>query len=123
MTFCLSVDRVLAIHAEACHNGGIRDHAALEAALARPMQSAFGHDAFPTVVEKAAVLLHGLTRNHPFIDGNKRTAWLCCLTFLEDHGIVISLMPTSDVVEFVVEVAVGTRTVQDVALDLLDWVE
>ena len=61
MTFCLSVDRVLAIHNEVC-GSGIRDRAALEAVLARPMQSAFGEEAFPTVAEKAAVLLHGMTR-------------------------------------------------------------
>lgn len=88
------------------------------------MQSAFGDDAFPTVMEKAAVLLHGVARNHPFIDGNKRTAWLCCVVFLRDHGMVISpALQTMEVVEFVVDVAVGGREVQDIALDLLDWVD
>ena len=123
MTFCLSVDRVLAIHNEVC-GSGIRDRAALEAALVRPMQSAFGDEAFPTVVEKAAALLHGMTRSHPFIDGNKRTAWICCLIFLGDHGLALSRnLQTKEVVEFVVDIAVGNREVQDIALDLLDWIE
>jgi death on curing protein len=52
----------------------IRDIQLLEAAVARPSASAFGQDAYPTLREKAAALLHSVARNHPFADGNKRTA-------------------------------------------------
>ncbi|WP_155769446.1 Fic family protein [Mycobacterium asiaticum] len=48
----------------------------LESAVLRPQATTFGDDAYPTTHEKAAALLHSLTRNHPFVDGNKRTAWL-----------------------------------------------
>src|ERR1700691_2458545 len=51
-----------------------RDLGLLEAALARPQTSAFGADAYPTLDEKAAALLHSLARNHALIDGNKRLA-------------------------------------------------
>jgi len=53
----------------------LRDFGLLDSAVMRPQASAFGDDAYPTIHEKAAALLHGLARNHPFVDGNKRTAW------------------------------------------------
>ena len=55
-------------------------------AAARPASSAFGEDAFPTLPEKAAVLLHAIARNHPFADGNKRTAWVVARLFLALNG-------------------------------------
>ena len=52
----------------------LRDFGMLDSAVMRPQASAFGDDAYPTIHEKATALLHGLARNHPFVDGNKRTA-------------------------------------------------
>lgn len=52
----------------------------------RPQVSAFGEDAFPTIHEKAAALLHGLARNHPFLTGNKRTAWTAMAMFYLVNG-------------------------------------
>src|ERR1041385_4253608 len=53
-----------------------RDRGMIESAVARPFHSAFRQDAYPTLVEKAAALFHSLISNHPFHDGNKRTAVL-----------------------------------------------
>lgn len=64
----------------------VRDMGLLEAAAARPMASVFGEDAYPTIQDKAAVLLHSLARNHPFADGNKRTATVAFLYLLEVNG-------------------------------------
>jgi death-on-curing protein len=64
----------------------VRDIALLDAAAARPAASAFGADAYPTLAEKAAVLLHGVARNHPFADGNKRTATVGALFMLHING-------------------------------------
>ncbi|MBI1279958.1 MAG: type II toxin-antitoxin system death-on-curing family toxin [Anaerolineaceae bacterium] len=64
----------------------VRDMGLLEAAAARPMASAFGEDAYITLGEKAAVLLHSLARNHPFADGNKRTAAVAALFMLAVNG-------------------------------------
>ena len=77
---------ILAIHERqiAEHGGtqGVRDEALLESALARPRQQlAYGEPA-PDLADLAAALVHGLARNHPFLDGNKRTAWVACRTFL-----------------------------------------
>ncbi len=64
----------------------IRDIQLLDAAAARPAASAFGQDAYPTLREKAAALLHSLTRNHPFTDGNKRTATVATVFMFRVNG-------------------------------------
>ena len=53
----------------------LRDFGILDGAVMRPQASAFGEDAFPSIHEKAAALLHSLARNHPFVTANKRPAW------------------------------------------------
>ena len=52
----------------------MRDAGLLESAIARPRATVFGRDAYPTLDEKAAALLHSLARNHALVDGNKRLA-------------------------------------------------
>ena len=76
----------LAIHerqlAEHGGTGGVRDEKLLESALARPQQLyAYGEPA-PDLADLAASLAFGLARNHPFVDGNKRTAHVCYRVFL-----------------------------------------
>lgn len=61
----------------------------LESAVARPQASAFGTDAYPDLASKAAALLHSLVLNHAFIDGNKRTAVLSTLVFLDLNGYMV----------------------------------
>lgn len=67
----------------------IRDIDLLLAAEQRPQSSAFGQDAYPTLKEKAAALLHSVARNHPFADGNKRTATIGALFMLRTNGAQI----------------------------------
>lgn len=78
---------VLAIHdrqlAEHGGSAGVRDEGLLESALARPQQLLAYGDPAPDFADLAAALAHGLARNHPFVDGNKRTAAVACETFLE----------------------------------------
>ena len=79
---------VEAIHDEqiAEHGGaaGVRDVALLESALGRPRNlAAYGEPDLPAL---AAVLGHGIARNHPFVDGNKRTAFVAVELFLELNG-------------------------------------
>lgn len=88
---------VLAIHDEqvAEHGGmsGVRDMGILESALARPVQlEAYGD---PDVFELAAAYAHGIARNRPFADGNKRTAYVVCMLFLRIHGFRVKA-PASD---------------------------
>lgn len=76
----------LAIHERqlAEHGGGagIRDEALLESALARPQQLHAYGDPAPDLAELAASLAYALAKNHPFVDGNKRTAHACYRVFL-----------------------------------------
>ena len=82
---------VLAIHDEQLqqHGGlaGVRDLGLLKSALARPEQlEAYGD---PDVFDLAAAYAHGLARNHPFVDGNKRTAFVLAETFLVLHEVTL----------------------------------
>jgi death on curing protein len=81
---------VLAIHerqlAEHGGSSGVRDEALLDSALARPQQRYAYGDPPPDLAALAASLAYGLARNHPFIDGNKRTAHVCYRTFLLLNG-------------------------------------
>ena len=67
-------------------SAGIRDQGLLESAFGRPFQTVFGRDAYPTVIDKAVALFHSLVSNHPFHDGNKRTALLSLYHFLLANG-------------------------------------
>lgn len=64
----------------------MRDLGLLESAVARPHSSFAGKDLYPNIFSKAGALIHGLLRNHAFVDGNKRTAMYCGMTFLELNG-------------------------------------
>jgi len=85
----LDKDVVLAIHdrqlAEHGGLGGIRDEALLDSALARP-QNRHAYDA-EVLVALAASYAFGIARNHPFLDGNNRTAWAVARTFMAMNGL------------------------------------
>ena len=68
-----------------------RDIDLLESALARPFHSAGGADAYPSVIEKASALFHSMISNHPFQNGNKRTAVLAVDAFLPANGFSLAL--------------------------------
>jgi len=81
---------VLAIHerqvAEHGGSAGVRDDGLLESALARAQQLHAYGDPVPDLADLAAAVAHGLARNHPFVDGNKRTAHVAYRTFLALNG-------------------------------------
>lgn len=64
----------------------VKDPGLLESALARPRTTVFGQDAYETLALKAAAMMHSIIKNHPMIDGNKRTSWLLMVTFLWING-------------------------------------
>jgi death on curing protein len=87
-----TVSAVKAIHAEviAAHGGsrGLRDEALLESAVAAPQATLMGEPLITDSLELAAAYLFYLCRNHPFIDGNKRTALATYLVFLSENGLL-----------------------------------
>lgn len=86
----LDVAAVIAIHSEvlSAHGGGqeLQDRALLESAVAAPQATQGGRPRLRDAVEMAAAYLFYLCRNHPFVDGNKRTALAACLVFLQANG-------------------------------------
>lgn len=69
----------------------VRDYGLLESALARPQATVFGEDAYPTLHEKAAALLHSLARNHALVDGNEQLALAATIAFYGIHGTRLTL--------------------------------
>lgn len=91
----LSLEDVLAIHKRQIQKfggtGGIRDLGLLESALAQPQATFSGQLLHPTVSAQAAAYVFHLVMNHPFLDGNKRTAFAAMDTFLRLNGFVLTL--------------------------------
>lgn len=89
----LSKALILAIHDEqlAEHGGGtgVRDEGLLESALERP-RSRFAYDESVDLAALAAAYAFGLARNHPFIDGNKRTSFVAAEVFLDLNGMTLT---------------------------------
>ncbi len=85
---------------------GIRDASGLESALAQPRQTFGGKDLYPTLAEKAAALGHSLVQNHPFMDGNKRTAHAAMEVFLLLNGHEINA-PIDEQERLMLDVASG----------------
>lgn len=98
----------------------LRDFGLLESAVMRPQASAFGGDAYPSIFEKAAALLHGIARNHAFVDANKRTAWAATNVFLLINGYYVEV-DQGDIVSLMVDAAEGFLDVQAIASSLKAW--
>lgn len=84
----------------------VRDPGLLQAALARPRSTAFGADAYPSLVEKAAALLHSLARNHALVDGNKRLSLAATIAFLGVNGRRLTLS-NDEAYDLIIAVAEG----------------
>jgi death on curing protein len=90
----------------------VRDAGALESALARPLNRwAYGDDDRCAL---AAAYAFGVARNHPFVDGNKRTAWVLARLFLRLNDVEISFAP-DDAIATVVALAAGELTEDELA--------
>ena len=119
MTVWLSRQLILAIHDEqlAEHGGalGVRDDGLLDSAPARPLNRAgYGE---PDTAELAALYTIAIARNDPFIDGNKRTAYVALETFLALNGCVF---PVSDADAALVTLAMAAGDMED--REFTDWV-
>lgn len=114
----LSVEEVITIHdaliVEFGGLHGIRDKSLLESAVANPTTSVFGQEMYPSVFDKAACYLFSISRNHPFLDGNKRTASLSCLIFLRQNGRD-PIYDEDTFIEFVVSIAEGNLGKEEIS--------
>jgi death on curing protein len=115
----LTREQVLAFHEEQLseHGGktGIRDDNAFESALARPQNlHAYGENDLATL---AAAYAFGIAKNHPFLDGNKRTAFICAFVFLGLNGKEL-VMPEEKAVDTTLNLAAGQISQESYAKQL-----
>jgi death-on-curing protein len=107
-----AVEQIIMINAR--HLGGqaaVRDAGLAQSAIARSQTFAFGVEAYPTLEEKAAALLHSIICNHPFVDGNKRTAWAAMEIMLVANGH-ISGLTDDEAFELVMQVATSCSEIE-----------
>lgn len=118
----ISLDELLIIHTDQIEryggSHGIRDIGLLESALYRPQSSFGGEDLYPTLFEKAAVLVHSLLLNHAFIDGNKRTAITSMIIFCAMNEIKI-ICTQEKLVQFSLNVENKRLNLQEIS----SWLE
>ena len=121
----LSTDLVIAIHDEQLRQfggpPGLRDQGLLESALGRPLNKyAYGNE---DLAELAAAYGFGLARNHAFVDGNKRIAFLAMITYLGLNGIDL-VVPEAEAVVIMLGVAAGEVSEESLARWIRDnWPE
>lgn len=118
----LSFEDVLSIHEAAIAKfgglAGIRDIGLLESAITQPLQSFGGVELYPDIAEKVARYAFGVASNHPFVDGNKRTATAAMGTFLRINGI--QFKPRHDeLLSMMMGIADGSKSAED----LTQWIE
>jgi death-on-curing protein len=117
----LSLDEVLAIHEDRIRkyggSSGIRDLGLLQSALGTVQVTFGGEFLHQSLLEMGAAYLFHICRNHPFIDGNKRTALACALTFLRDNGVRVK-SSQDELTELVLGVADGRVSKASVAVFL-----
>lgn len=118
----ITIDLVLGIHRVLIKryggSEGILDREGLESAIGRPYQTFDGKELYPTSVEKAAAILESIVKNHPFLDGNKRTAYaLMRIVLLNDSKDINAT--EDDKYNFIIKIAAGQSNFEQI----LDWVK
>lgn len=95
---------------------GVRDEGALDSAINRPFMTFDGVDLYQSPIEKAAALIESLAKNHPFVDGNKRTAYYLSRKYLNQNNIEI-IAKEDEKYDFVINIASGNYSFEDI----IDW--
>lgn len=97
---------------------GLRDAGALAMCAEKPKAAFGGNEMYPTIFLKAAALLESIARNHPFVDGNKRTAFLAALNVIE-HNDYKTFFDNKDIEDTVVRVVTEKPPIEEIAT----WLE
>ncbi len=93
----------------------VKDVGLLDSAIMRPQASAFGEYAYPDIETMAAAMHQSLVKNHPLIDGNKRTGWLLLISFLLLNDLHL-VMTTEEGLDFTLGVAEGRYDLEAAAV-------
>ncbi len=114
----LTTEQVLFIHDQMVKrfggSFGVRDPGLVKSAVARPQASFDGQYLYSSIFDKAAALLQSLLKNHPFVDGNKRTALTSAGIFLKKNGYKL-VNQHKEELEFAVKVDNGNLTVEQIS--------
>lgn len=114
----LTLDEVLAIHERMISIGGgrieIHDFTLLHSAIERPKAQFGGKYLYTTIWQMAAAMLHSLVKNHPFDDGNKRTAYFSTMRLLYKNGYALNAKG-EDFIPFMVDVDIKSISIEDIA--------
>ena len=102
----LDLDDLLYVAQRTLEEVQVRDVGLMDSASARPCSTAFGTDAYPSLHDKAAALLHSLARTQPLVDGNKRLALAATIAFYGVNGVRLTLS-SDEAYDLVMAVAVG----------------
>ena len=95
-------------------SSGVRDENLLASAVNTPFQTFMGNDLYPSLYDKAAQLCYGIVKNHPFTDGNKRTALHSMYVYLIINGFDI-IATQQEVENLIIDVAAGNMTNTELA--------
>lgn len=117
----LTASEVLSFNEVEVGHDLLADFGLLESAVLRCQTTVFGVDAYPDIHTKAAALMHSLVRNHPFVDGNKRTAVLAVVVFYNINGFELDIDPGT-LLALAVDAAEGHLDVEHIAGALKGWV-
>ena len=118
----LTLEQLLELHALVVDSTGgsegLRDLGRLEAAIATQSQNVFGEELYPSILDKAAAIIRAIIADHPFVDGNKRTALLSGLTMLDINGVNF-FAKEGEIEDFAVKIAVDHIDIPKIA----HWLE
>lgn len=117
-----SLEEILYLHYMAIEDfggsHGVRDESRLLSVVESPFQHVFGKELYESLFDKAAVYMKSIITDHPFADGNKRTATMLATIFLHKNGFELNLKPI-DLADFAVKIAVDHLSVNEIA----DWLQ
>jgi death-on-curing protein len=113
------ISLILKIHKNAItHFGGahgVRDWSSLQSAIERPFQTFDGQELYPDILNKTAALLESILINHPFIDGNKRTAYVIARYFLRKNNLDI-IATEQEKYKFIIDIISGDIRYDNIVL-------
>lgn len=114
----ITLRQVLVLHELEIQNhggsSGIRDTGMLKSAIGRPFATFGGEDLYPDINLKGAALIQSIVKNHPFIDGNKRTAFTSALIYFEMNSYLLKV-DQGEVVDFMLRVANENLSVDEIS--------
>ncbi len=104
----LTLEQILELHTlvikETGGSIGLRDLGRLEASIATQSQNVFGQELYPTILDKSAAFIRSIIADHPFVDGNKRTAMIAGLTLLNLNNVRFIFKP-GEIEDYAVNIA------------------